>query len=150
MDDDLAASPRTHVAPSPLGGRGVFALEAIAEGDVVEVCPVIVVPADALEALDGTPLRDHWYGWGEDGDGAVAMGHGSFYNHADDPNCEYLAHDVLDALVIRALRDIEAGEELTIDYTGGGVNELWFTPRRLPARQGSAGRRSSRSGRSAG
>jgi SET domain-containing protein len=130
VDDDLATSPRTHVAASPLGGRGVFALEAIAAGDVVEICPVIVIPADELEHLDRTALRDHWYGWGDDGDGAVAMGHASFYNHADDPSCDYTAHDTLDALVIRARRDIAAGEELTIDYTGDGETELWFTPRR--------------------
>lgn len=130
MPDDAAASPRTHVCTSPLGGRGVFAGEDIAAGDVVEICPVIVVPAEEIDALNATALRDHWYGWGEEGDAAVAMGHGSFYNHADDPTCSYEVHDVLDALVIRARRAIAAGEELTIDYTGGGVNELWFRPRR--------------------
>ena len=124
-----AASPRTHVADSPLGGRGVFASVAIDAGAVVEICPVIVVPADELDALEETSLRDHWYGWGDDGDAAVAMGHGSFYNHADEPNCTYEVHDGLDdALVVRTLRDVAAGEELTIDYTGGGVNELWFDP----------------------
>lgn len=128
MSDAVAASPRTHVAESPLGGRGVFTDVDLAEDDVVEVCPVIVVPADQLGALDGTTLRDHWYGWGDDGDAAVAMGHGSFYNHADDPTCTYEAHDVLDALVVRTTRAVPAGTELTIDYTGGGTNELWFTP----------------------
>ena len=126
---DVASSPRTCVAESAFGGRGVFAFEAIAAGEVVEVCPVLVVAADEIDALNETSLRDHWYGWGEDGDAAVAMGHGSFYNHADDPSVEYETHDVLDALVMRARRDIAAGEELTIDYTGGGTNELWFTPR---------------------
>jgi hypothetical protein len=125
---DVARSARTYVADSPLGGRGVFATEAIGAGEVVEVCPVIVVAADEIEALNETSLRDHWYGWGEDGEAAVAMGHGSFYNHADDPSCTYEVHDVLDALVVRATRDVAAGDELTIDYTGGGVNELWFRP----------------------
>lgn len=128
MDDDLAASPRTRVAGSPLGGRGVFATEAVAAGEVVEICPVIVVPADQIDALNATSLADHWYGWGDDGDAAVAMGHGSFYNHDDDPTCEYEAHETIDALVIRARRDVRPGDELTIDYTGGGTNELWFTP----------------------
>lgn len=127
---DVAASRRTHVAESRLGGRGVFASEAIGAGEVVEMCPVIVVAADDVESLEATALRDHWYGWGDDGDAAVAMGHGSFYNHADDPSCEYEAHEVLDALVVRAMRDVAAGEELTIDYTGGGINELWFEPGR--------------------
>jgi len=117
------------VASSSLGGRGVFASEPIAAGDVVEVCPVIVVASDELGALDRTPLRDHWYGWGDDGEAAIAMGHGSFYNHGDDPSCSYEVHEVLDAIVVRAQRDVDAGEELTIDYTGGGVNELWFAAR---------------------
>jgi len=128
VPDDVAASPRTQVRSSPLGGRGVFASEDLDAGAVIEVCPVIVVPADEIDALNATSLRDHWYGWGEDGDAAVAMGHGSFYNHADEPTCSYEVHDVLDALVIRATRAVAAGEELTIDYTGGGVNELWFRP----------------------
>ena len=124
----VAASSRTYVAESPLGGRGVYAAEAIAAGETVEICPVIVVAADEIAALEETSLRDHWYGWGDDGDAAVAMGHGSFYNHADDATCTYEVHDVLEALVIVATRDVAAGDELTIDYTGGGVTELWFDP----------------------
>ena len=125
----VGVSNRTYVADSPRGGRGVFAAEAIGAGEVVEVCPVLLVPADDLDALNTTALRDHWYGWGDDGDAAVAMGHGSFYNHDDDHSCSYEVHDVLDALVIRTLRAVASDEELTIDYTGGGVNELWFEPR---------------------
>ncbi len=126
--DARAVSVRTYVATSRLGGRGVFAAEAMAAGEVVEVAPVIVVPAEEIEALEATPLRDLWYGWSDDGDAAVAMGHASFYNHEADPACDYEAHDVLDALVLRLRRPVAAGEELTIDYTGGGVNELWFDP----------------------
>lgn len=127
--DDIASSTRTYVADSALGGRGVFAAVAIAAGDVVEVAPVIVVPASEVESLEASPLRDHWYGWTDDGDAAVAFGHASFYNHATDPTCLYEAHDVLDALVVRTRRDVAAGEELTIDYTDGGTNELWFDAR---------------------
>jgi SET domain-containing protein len=126
---DVATSARTYVAESPLGGRGVFAAEEIDADEVVEICPVLVVPAAEIDALNETSLRDHWYGWGDDGDAAIAMGHGSFYNHEPDPSCIYEVHDVLDALVIRTTRAVVAGEELTIDYTGGGVNELWFAPR---------------------
>lgn len=123
---DVATTTRTYVGISPFGGRGVFAAEDIVEGEVVETAPVIVVPAEEIVALESTPLRDHWYGWTDAGDAAVAMGHASFYNHLDDPNCEYEAHEALDALVVRARRNVRAGEELTIDYTGGGVNPLWF------------------------
>jgi SET domain-containing protein len=125
-DHPTASSLRTYVAPSPLGGRGVFARRAIGAGRVVEVAPVIVVPAEQVDALEATSLRDHWYGWTDDGDAAVAFGHAGFYNHADDPNCRYEAAEDQDALVILARRSIAAGEELTIDYTGGGVTPLWF------------------------
>lgn len=128
-DGPHARSVRTYVAASPLGGRGVFAAEPIAEGEVVEVAPVIIIPAEEVPALETTSLRDHWYGWNDDGDAAVVFGHASFYNHADEPTCRYEAHEVLDALVVLARRDISPGEELTIDYTGGGKEELWFDAR---------------------
>lgn len=127
--DDVAATARTYVAESPLGGRGVFAAEAMASGEVVEVAPVIVFPPDQRDLLEASALRDHWYGWTDDGDAAVAFGHASFYNHAEDANCDYEAHEVLDALVVRLRRDVAAGEELTIDYTAGGEQELWFDAR---------------------
>ena len=60
---------------------------------------------------------------------AVGLGHASLYNHAEDPTCRYEAHELIDALVVIAVHDVFAGQELTIDYTGGGVNELWFTAR---------------------
>ena len=125
---DTASSARTYVGDSPLGGRGVFAAEPMAAGEVVEVAPVIVVPAEERDLLEASSLRDHWYGWNDDGDAAVAFGHASFYNHAVDANCGYDAHEVLDALVVRTRRAVVAGEELTIDYTDGGEQELWFDP----------------------
>jgi SET domain-containing protein len=123
------ATVRTYVAESRVGGRGVFASEDIAADEVVEVAPVVVIPASDIPSLEETPLRDYWYGWTDDGDAAVAFGHASFYNHSDDPTCEYEAHEVLDALVVRTRRHVRSGEELTIDYTGGGVNQLWFEAR---------------------
>lgn len=126
---EIATSVLTYVGQSPLGGRGVFAAEPIAAGEVVEVAPIIVIAASEIDALNETALRDHWYGWGDDGDAAVGLGHASLYNHDPDPSCEYEAHEVIDALVFVARRAIAEHEELTIDYTGGGVNELWFDPR---------------------
>jgi SET domain-containing protein len=78
--DEVAATARTYVRASPLGGRGVFAAEAMAAGEVVEVAPVIVFPPEQRDVLESSALRDHWYGWTDDGDAAVAFGHASFYN----------------------------------------------------------------------
>lgn len=39
---------------------------------------------------------------------------GGFYNHSDNPNCEtYVQKDLV---MIRTIRDIQAGEELTSKY----------------------------------
>jgi uncharacterized protein len=58
------------------------------------------------------------------GRAAIALGFTSLLNHSYAPNCEFIRH--IDDFVIDlvALRTIEPGEELTIDYQ----MTLWFTP----------------------
>ncbi|TMD94821.1 MAG: hypothetical protein E6I76_11755 [Chloroflexi bacterium] len=86
---------RTYVAPSTLHGRGVFAAVPIAAGEVIEVCPVLRFPAAQREHIDATLIDEYYFDW--DGDGAIALGLGSLYNHADEPIAEYIkdtANDV--------------------------------------------------------
>ena len=110
---------------SPRHGIGVFAKCAIPEGEVVEHCPVLLLePDDARYAAEGS-LSGYVYDW-EDGRSAVALGCGSLYNHDPDPSAEYSAGEDGQSLVLVARRDIAAGEEITIDYTGGGEIDLWF------------------------
>lgn len=95
-------------------GRGVFAGRAIRAGQVIEVCPVIVLPARAA-AWDG--LQNYLFKWGRAADQlAVALGHGSLYNHSSDPNAEYLPRFATGEVVFRAVRPIAAGEQIVIDY----------------------------------
>ena len=46
---------------------------------------------------------------------AVALGYGSLYNHSYTPNAHYVDVDQCRKRFV-ALRDIEAGEEITINY----------------------------------
>ncbi len=90
----------------------------------------IVVPAEEIEALEEHAVARPLVRLGDDGSAAVAMGHGSsFYNHDADPTCEYEAHDVARRARPPASPRRAANEELTIDYPGGGVSQLWFEPR---------------------
>lgn len=108
---------RTYVAPSPtVHGRGVFAAEHISGGEVIEECPVIRVPAAQLGRLGATVVDEYYFSW--EGDGAIALGHGSLYNHSSTPNAEYLKDTADDVLTVRALTDIVAGEEIAFDYGG--------------------------------
>jgi SET domain-containing protein len=47
------------------------------------------------------------------------------YNHSHEPNVEYV-EDEADTIAFRALRNVKAGEELTIDY-----GEEWWETRGL-------------------
>ena len=103
-------------------GRGVIATVEIARGETIEVAPLLVLgERDASGLLD-----DYTVSLGEDGPGVVLLlGYGSLYNHSDDPNAEYVA-EADDAYTFVALRDIAAGEQITISY-----GEEWWRTRNL-------------------
>jgi SET domain-containing protein len=114
------------VADSRVHGRGVFAARRFQPGDVVEMCPVLPVLADQIEALDGTDLFGYTFEW-EDGV-ALALGYGSLYNHSWSPNARY-DHDYVRGLVVyRAITEIEPRQEIMVNYSGDpdGRMELWF------------------------
>jgi SET domain-containing protein len=105
-------------------GRGVRATSAISAGTEVEVCELIVVPAEQIPDLDRTVLYGYYYEWG--GAGAVALDCGSLYNHSVHPNADYIKDFEAGVVRIVALRDVNPGEEIRIDYSRGGSNPLWF------------------------
>ena len=47
---------------------------------------------------------------------ALALGHGSLYNHSDESNAFVEMEDSTNLLYFYALKKIKAGEEITIDY----------------------------------
>jgi SET domain-containing protein len=116
-------------APSDVHGMGVFASEPIPEGAVIEVCPVLLFPQAELAAVRQTMLDDYYFDWGEDGSMyAVALGFGSLYNHAYEPNADYGMDFENNTIDIYALRDITPGEEIFINYNGSPDNreKVWF------------------------
>lgn len=113
------------VEPAPGKGRGVFATRAFERGDVVEVAPVLVLPPDQQDRVDGTVLDSYVFAWGDTV--AIALGFGSIYNHSWSPNLEYrkrLAEGVLEFV---AIADIAEGDELTTNYTASNPHraDLW-------------------------
>lgn len=114
-----------YVAPSPISGRGVFSYEDIHKGDIIELCPVILIPTTQLHDLDQTELFNYYFFW-SGGRGAVVLGYGSIYNHAVDHNADYQMDYEHDTLDIYCLKDIAAGVEITISYTSSPEDALWF------------------------
>lgn len=110
----------------PVKGRGIYASRAFEAGEVIEVSPVSIIDGTQAELLESTPLGHHYFHWhGEDDDtwlGAIAFGLVSLANHAEDHNAGVWPDYERQALVLEALRPIEAGEEITLHYD----TELWF------------------------
>jgi uncharacterized protein len=112
------------------GGRGVFALRDIAAGTLIERVPVILIPKAQVfgsSELAKRAARISWYVFGWEGETkrpyvALALGYGSIYNHSPRANARYQkeAPDVMEFL---AVRDINPGEEITINYNGDPNDE---------------------------
>lgn len=132
-DRDAAVTPRRtagqvhggaslYAAPSWRHGRGVFAARRFRTGEIIDRCPVITVSARDRDVLDGTVVGSYLYERG--GGAAIALGLGSLLNHSFEPNAACELVDGEDMAVFRALRAIEAGEEVTILYCDEA--DLWF------------------------
>lgn len=114
-------------------GRGVFAARRFGAGEVVEECPVVLFkkPFEVLHRELKTVVF-HWeVPEGAAATQALALGYGSLYNHSNPSNLRYETDR--EGLVLRlvAVREIEPGEELTINYNAdGGAHvsdeDWWF------------------------
>jgi hypothetical protein len=98
-------------------GRGVFARTSIPKGTVIERVPVIVVPAQEIFGqAPQSKLADYVFRWGRDMV-AIALGYGSLYNHSYQPNARFYNKGRL-TKTFTAIRDIQPGEEITVNYNG--------------------------------
>ena len=110
-------------------GRGVFTKGSIPVNTIIEISPVVVMSAQERKLLDQTLLHDYIFEWGLDNaQCCMALGYISVYNHSYRSNCEYEMDFENAVIKIKTIRDIEAGEELFINYNGDWNNskKLWF------------------------
>jgi SET domain-containing protein len=106
--------PRLITRSSDIHAAGCFALERIPKGTVVlEYTGERITKEEGDVRYEGRPFT-YLFGIG---DGAIVIdGHGMamFVNHSCDPNCE--TDEVDGRIIIKTLRDLKAGEEITYDY----------------------------------
>ncbi len=110
-------------------GRGVFTSKQIDTGTVVEISPVIVMKKEDRLHLDKTLLHDYIFEWGKEKDQCcMALGLIPIYNHSYSSNCEYFMDFDEDSIMVKTVRKILKGEELTINYNGdwNDDKEIWF------------------------
>lgn len=110
-------------------GRGVYTNERIPANTIVEIAPVIVMQKQDREHIDKTLLHDYIFEWGKEKDKcAMALGLIPIYNHSYRSNCEYYMDFDDDLMMIKTVRVIKKGEELTINYNGdwNDGKKVWF------------------------
>ena len=119
------------VRRSGVHGKGVFALQDIAEGGTLFEYVGEVISWD--EAHDRHPHDpsdpNHTFYFHVNEDKVIDALHGGnssrWINHSCNPNCE--ADEEHDRIYIKALRNIKAGEELNYDY--GLIIDEPYTPK---------------------
>jgi hypothetical protein len=103
-------------------GLGVYTNRDFNIEDIVEIAPVIRVQTEYLfqenNILNDYIFRDPY----DNNYKIVALGFGSMYNHADEPNMKYYYQN--GKMIYQAIKPIKAGDELFISY---GVN--WWIAR---------------------
>ncbi|HEY9176040.1 MAG TPA: SET domain-containing protein [Flavipsychrobacter sp.] len=123
-------APGIYIENTEDKGNGVFTQNDLPAGTVVEISPVIVMSAEERKLLDQTLLHDYIFEWAPEGENqcCVAQGYIAVYNHSDSANCEHFMHYDSNSISIKTMRDIAAGEELTINYNGEWNNKrpVWF------------------------
>lgn len=119
-------------------GRGVFAERNFAPGELVETSAVVLLNTPFADLP--VEIQTIAFNWGElcgIGDcHALALGFGSLYNHDNPASLCYESDPENLALHFFAIREINKGEEFTINYdTPGGFSQAhendWFQRMKL-------------------
>lgn len=102
-------------------GHGIFAKSAIENQTFVEMAPAIVfMPGEKTDEN----LMSYVIAW--ENKLAVGLGWTMLYNHSDENNCVFSINHENRLVAIVAIRDIDAGEQLTVNY-----GPEWFLSRRM-------------------
>jgi uncharacterized protein len=121
--------PNIYVSTSGKHGRGLFTSVTLEADTVIEIAPVIVMPARDRPIIDQTVLHDYIFEWGKQKKRCcMALGYVPLYNHAYNSNCEYEMDFKKEIITIKTIRKIEKWEELFVNYNGDADNEepVWF------------------------
>jgi SET domain-containing protein len=121
--------PALYIEQTKEMGRGVFTSMDLEAETILEIAPVIVMPAKQRPIIDQTLLHDYIFEWGKlQKQCAMALGWISLYNHSYASNCEYMMHFRKQLMAIKTVAAITKGSELFINYNGewNNTKPLWF------------------------
>jgi len=91
---------------------GVFAREKISKYEIIEESPYFFIPSEEMK-LSPSSLP---YSYDLYDNFIIGMGNSGLYNHSFNPNVEYEIDKVNEVMRHYAIKEINVGEELTLDY----------------------------------
>jgi len=109
-------------------GRGVFALKNFKRGELIERCPVLIIPGRHSQYILKTKLDHYAFDWDKEDELALILGYGMIYNHSYAPNAK-IVHDLRKRTSdIIAHTAIKSGDEILVNYNGkpNDKSPLWF------------------------
>ena len=119
----IRQSAGLYLSASAIHGLGVFSKFSIQKGTLIETAPFIAGSAADYTLLSQTILHDYYFMVADKkAPVAIGLGFSSWYNHSCPANAVYSIHKKKMIIEIKAVRNIEAGEEITINYHGAFNN----------------------------
>jgi uncharacterized protein len=104
---------------TPEFGRGLYATQKIHTNQIIEVSEILVLSQRDTEFVNETELQYYTFVFNKDTlQDCLVLGNGEIFNHVDIPNVKYdlVRYDDRFKMVFVSVQDIEAGEQLFIDY----------------------------------
>lgn len=117
MTQSVLIRKELFVKKSSVEGYGVFAATDIDKDDIIEECYALHVSKRVPD------LINYVFTAGAERD-ALPLGYGAIYNHAVNPNADYLYDIERGIITFKAIKTIKKNEEIFVNY---GSN--WFPSR---------------------
>jgi SET domain-containing protein len=127
MDEKCFPFRRLYIKDVPGKGKGVFSMDPLANGDLIECCPTIKLTPEESVPVEKTVL-EKWLFVRKTGGLSVALGFGSLYNHSFKPNAQYIWNEDETIINIVAVKDIPPHTEIVFNYhwDPNDMTPIWF------------------------
>lgn len=121
--------PDARIMTTPEKGNGVYANRKYRKHELIERAPTLKFHMDSLITIQSITggrfiLSDYVFTRGNACH--CALGWVAIYNHSDSPSAWWTIPSDHSCIEVRALRDIETGEEITHAYVRDGGSGVWF------------------------
>lgn len=107
--------PYIHIKETKTFGRGIYSNRNIPKNIVIEINPLIVLSKTHTNIAKNTCLNNYFYYYDQN-KCAIALGHGSLFNHNSIPNVTYEIDKKTNTVKFITLVEVLKNQQLFIDY----------------------------------